>query len=110
MEHVITTLLIGFLAGLNTFMFTGFSIKSKALETHIESKLKKYIKGSKETAFSLIAGFSIFIPAIYGTTSQPKYVALFIGTITWGVIAIYSGLYWHKKYPTVFQTKKENIN
>ncbi len=102
MAHIITTLIIGLVAGLITFFFSGWAVKSKAYRASEESKFAKYIRESKESAFALVAGFSIWMPALYGVTSQPKHTAVISGGVVWCIIAVASGVYWYRKHPSVF--------
>lgn len=111
MEHIIITLLIGLITGMNTFLFGGLAIKSKALKEKSESKLAKFVRETKESTFSLIAGLSFFIPVLYATSSQPKYPALISGSITWCIVAILSGVYWYKNTLQFFKiTMKKSTN
>ena len=101
--HIITTLIIAFAAGLITFLFGVWAVKSKAYRVSEESKFAKNIRESKESAFALVAGFSIWMPVLYGVTNQPKHAAVISGSLVWCILAVASGIYWYRRYPDVFR-------
>jgi len=100
--HIMTTVIMGFIAGLITCIFSGWAIRSKAFSVSEETKFAKYTREPKESAFALIAGFSVCIPTLYGVTHQPKYAAVISGATVWCILAVASGMYWYRKYPEVF--------
>jgi uncharacterized membrane protein (GlpM family) len=103
MGHVLITTIIALFAGLTTFFAGGRAIQIKAMGITTDTKSAKFLIESKQSAFSLLAGFSLFLPALYGVTEQPKYIALVTGALVWCVIAIASAIHWYKKYPEVFR-------
>ncbi|MEQ9544543.1 MAG: hypothetical protein RIK85_00885 [Marinobacter sp.] len=107
MAHVISTSIIAFFSGLLAFYFGGRTVQSKAKKrAYEESQLEKFFRESKESGFALIAGFSVFIPALYAVTEEPKRAAIIAGASVWSVLVIAAGWYWYKRFPDVFHRKQ----
>lgn len=80
-----------------------WAVRSKAYRGSEESNFAKYVREVKESALPLAAGFSIWLSALHGVTTQPKHATVISGVIIWCIFSVVSDIYWYGKYPDVFK-------
>lgn len=106
MEHIAVSLLIGLASGLLAFYSGGKAVQSKAAQVSDATKFAKYLRESKEAAFALVAGFSLWLPVLYGVINQSDYMGAIFGLAVWCIVVTTSAIYWYKRYPIVFQRSR----
>jgi len=105
MEHILITAVLAFLSGIVTYYFGLKAIESRNNKSKEITKINQKLKEAKETAFAVIAGMVGGVPALYSGTSEPKYIAFWIGFGVWVLIAIYSARVCIKMYPSFFENE-----